>query len=76
MIVDNSNKIEILIVDNSFYGHKTKIILQNNYVRKVNGYLKDIDLNIIFKNILWGKKINFLTTFYIFYKNNIKIYFR
>ena len=46
-----------MVVDNSFYRDKTKIIIQNNnYIGKVNEYLKDIYLKIIFKNILWKKK--------------------
>ena len=51
-ISQSSNKIGILVVDNSFQRDKTKIILQNNYIGKVNEYLKDIYLKIIFKNIL------------------------
>ena len=52
-ISQSSNKIGILVVDNSFYRDKTKIIIQNNnYIGKVNEYLKDTYLKIIFKNIL------------------------
>ena len=44
---------------------------------KVNEYFKGISLESILKKFFIGKKvINFLITFYNFYKNDIKTFFK
>ena len=46
-------------------------------MRKVNGRLKDIDLENIFQNLLWEKNlIKFFIIFYISHKSSIKFFLK
>ena len=46
-------------------------------MRKVNGCLKDIDLENIFQNLLWEKNlIKFLIIFYISHKGSINFFLK